>query len=57
MHEEKKKKKEHREWLGFKIIREEHIILDFMPWLICYKKNQYPGNVVDFEFIERVINW
>ena len=58
MHKDYLAEKEHREWLGFKIIREEHIILDFMPWLICCKKNHNPWeNGIDYDFIERIINW
>lgn len=58
MHKDYLVEKEHRKWLGFKFIREEHVILDFMPWLICRKKNPNPWeNGIDYGFIERIIKW
>lgn len=58
MHKDFLAEKEYRENLGFKIIRDEHIILDFMPWLICRKKNPYAWeNGIDYDFIGRIIKW
>lgn len=57
MHKEFINEKEYRESLGFRFTNDKHVILDFLPHLICHKKNWYPGNVVDFEFVERIINW
>ena len=56
MHKEFVNEKEYRESLGFRFINDKHVILDFLPHLICHEKNGYSWHT-DFDFINRVVNW